>query len=72
MRISDMRMDDMRTDGMGMGTHLGTGNILPPSVLTTGDDKAGDPSPVPEASTTAMMLAGLALLGGMLRKRKSS
>ena len=78
MRISDMRTDDMRTDGMGMGmgtgtgNHLGTGNILPPSVLTTGDDKTGDPSPVPEASTTAMMLAGLALLGGMLRKRTSS
>lgn len=80
MRISDMRTDDMRTDGMGMGmgmgtgtgNHLGTGNILPPSVLTTGDDKTGDPAPVPEASTTAMMLAGLALLGGMLRKRTSS
>ncbi|MHB1528928.1 MAG: PEP-CTERM sorting domain-containing protein [Acidiferrobacteraceae bacterium] len=58
------------TDGMGTGDHLGTGDTLPPSLFTTDDNKTGDPSPVPEASTTAMMLVGFTLLGGMLRKKR--
>ncbi|MHB1586385.1 MAG: hypothetical protein ACYCRH_06415 [Acidiferrobacteraceae bacterium] len=58
--------DDLDPDD----SSLPVSNVLPPSdpPSTVGTGSSGI-SPVPEASDSAMMLAGLMLLGGVLRKR---
>lgn len=48
-----------------------TGMATAASGVPTPSPSSGpSPSPVPEASTTAMMLAGLTLLGGLLTRRR--
>ncbi|MHB1950993.1 MAG: hypothetical protein ACYCQK_05910 [Acidiferrobacteraceae bacterium] len=50
-------------------------DFAPPPIMQTDPASIGDPtststtSPVPEASDAAMMIAGLALLGGILKRR---
>lgn len=58
--------DDLDPDDPG----LPTSSVLPPSDPTSvGGTSGSATAPVPEASDTAMMLAGIALLGGLLTKR---
>ncbi|MHB1950995.1 MAG: PEP-CTERM sorting domain-containing protein [Acidiferrobacteraceae bacterium] len=48
------------------------GTSTPPPTTTPGTPGTGPTAPVPEASTTAMMLIGLTLLGGLVTRRRKS